>query len=424
MERRPRILAILPAFIPSTQICVVRPFLALHRAGKIRARITLESLTFRRDLEWADLAVFCRNTEPDYRHNLDSCMARRVPIIYDIDDNFFDIPEDAEVGAYHKDPGRLRMLRDYLQAASLVRVYSSPMFERVLPLNDRVTKIIPPVDPDLTEKRGMLLGGDRIKIVYATSRGRDDLAAIFLSALHRVLIEYADRVEVHFCGFRPDSLVDTIPGAHWHPLIGDYERYMRWFSGSGFDIGLAPLKDDLFHRSKTNNKFREYGVCGIAGIYSNVDVYSSCVVQGETGLLVTNDEESWYKALVTLIEDRELRKSIAWRGEDFIRRHYSQEAFEQVWWQQIHTILSEAGMKAVSPNRWCSPNLCGDSLNEGWNHPVKPKGRPLAGIKVVGRLFANIAISSGYGIRAVLRQLLFYVFNVAKVCRLRISTSR
>ncbi len=50
----PRILAVMPGFIPSTMITVVRPLLRLHEAGRVRARISLESLTARGDVGWAD----------------------------------------------------------------------------------------------------------------------------------------------------------------------------------------------------------------------------------------------------------------------------------------------------------------------------------------------------------------------------------
>ncbi len=424
MEHRPRVLAILPAFIPSTQICVVRPFLALHRAGRIRARITLESLTFRRDTDWADLAVFCRNTEPDYGHNLELLCDRNVPIIYDIDDNFFDIPEDAEVGAYHKDPERLAMLRRYLQAASLVRVYSQPMFEKVHPLNDRVTKVIPPIDPGLTERAQRSPGDDAVKIVYATSRGKDDLAPIFLPALRRVLREYPAKAKVHFWGFRPESRDGGFAGIHWHPVIGDYEKYVRQFSRVGFDIGLAPLKDDIFHRSKTNNKFREYGVCGIVGIYSDVDVYSNCISHGETGLLVPNDEESWYRALVTLIENRQLREKIASQAENFVRRHYSQEAFERIWREQIQAILDQGESHVGTKRQGYSPSHWKETASVDGHFRGHPQGRHLAGFKVLARFLENLAESRRHGIGAVLQQILFYLFNISKTCKLRISTSR
>jgi len=61
----PKILAILPALIPSSIILVVEPLMHLLKLRKIELRVRLENFYVRSaDMEWADLIVFCRNTEP------------------------------------------------------------------------------------------------------------------------------------------------------------------------------------------------------------------------------------------------------------------------------------------------------------------------------------------------------------------------
>ena len=176
-------------------------------------------------------------------------------------------------------------------------------------MNRKVEKVAGPVDLNLIRRPRKNRNRHRIKIVFATSRSFDDLCSIFLFALVRILDKYGDQVEAHFGSFMPDSL-KKYPGVYHHKFIPDYDKFLSRFSQAGYDKGLAPLKDDVFHRSKTNNIFREYGACYIAGIYSKVHVYSSCICDGETGLLVPNDEEAWYKAMVRMVEDDNLRSRI------------------------------------------------------------------------------------------------------------------
>ena len=101
-----RVLAVLPAFIPSTLISVVKPFVRMHHTGRISARITLEHFTRPADLDWAEVAVFCRNHEPSFAWIRDGLEARAVPCVYDLDDNLFEIPPETPGGQYRRDPVR------------------------------------------------------------------------------------------------------------------------------------------------------------------------------------------------------------------------------------------------------------------------------------------------------------------------------
>ncbi len=188
------------------------------------------------------------------------------------------------------------MLEEYLRSAALVRVYAPPLAQRVAALNPRVAQIFAPVDLSLVPPPRETRPPGPVKIVYATSRTQDALCDIFQPALAQVASRYGDRIEIHFWGCRrPASVAGR--NVHCHGLIYQYDRYLRCFSRGGYDIGLAPLPDDAFYRSKTNNKFREYGASGIAGIYSNNEVYSHCVEHEVSGLLVANTTEGWLRRL-------------------------------------------------------------------------------------------------------------------------------
>ena len=340
----PRVVAILPRFGPSAWITVIKPLVRLHEKGLIRARVTLESLASPGDVDRADLIVFSRNVRRDRAHALQAAVERGVPTLYDLDDNFFELPPDSDAGKVCAQPEHLAMLHDYLAAASLVRVYSRPLLAHAARFNDSVEMVNACVDLSLVGD----FGGVRavpIKLVYATSRFTDAMGQIFVPALKRLLEEVGPRVEAHFWGPKPP---DALRGVVHHAMIHDYDRFLRRFSAAGFQIGLAPLHDDLFHRSKTNTKFREYGACGIAGVYSNVDIYSDCVQHGETGLLVPNDSDAWYRALRQLVDDAALRVKIQRQARASVEEHYSQEAFEAVFLGQIERLVGGSAPRRTS----------------------------------------------------------------------------
>ena len=331
-------MAILPRLCPSTWINIVKPLVALHEAGRVRAWVTLESMASPRDVQEADLVVFCRNVRPDRAELLRTAVAAGVPVLYDLDDNFFELPPESASGRAFAQPEQLAMLTEYLTAASLVRVYSRPLLARAGLLNSHVEMVAGAVDLGQVRRPAKSPGGP-LKLIYATSRLDDSLGRIFLPALRRLMDEEGPRVEAHFWGPRPPA---ELPAVRHHAVVHDYDRFLRRFSAAGFEIGLAPLADDVFHRSKTNTKFREYGACGIAGVYSDVEVYSDCVRHGETGLLVANDAEAWYRALRQLVDDADLRRKIQQQARVEIEEHYSQEKFEAVFLRQIEQLVGSA----------------------------------------------------------------------------------
>ncbi len=331
-----RVVAILPRLSPSAWINIVKPLVALHEAGRIRAWVTLEGLAAARDIERADVLVFSRNVNLDRAGLLRAAVRRGVPVIYDLDDNFFEIPPETAVGRACAQPRHLAMIKEYLSSASLVRVYSRPLVARAAEFSSNVELVSGAVDLSQVRAPGTPPNGP-IKIIYATSRLDDPLAAIFLPALRRLLDESAGWVEAHFWGPRPPH---HLPGVRHHAVIHNYDRYLQRFSAAGFEVGLAPLADDIFHRSKTNTKFREYGACRIAGIYSDVDIYSDCVRHGETGLLVSNTTDDWYGAIRRLVDDFDLRRMIQRQARAVVEANHSQERFEETFLRQIQRLAN------------------------------------------------------------------------------------
>jgi glycosyltransferase involved in cell wall biosynthesis len=331
-------LAVLPGLIPSTIIDVVTPLRDLHKAGLIDAKISIERFVKKRDIDWCDIIILCRNIHPDTARWFLYALNIHRPYIYDIDDNFFAIPRGTPLADYHKEPSRQKMLKEYIKLADLVRVYSVPMLLRVQKINSNVEKVVAPIDLRLINSPNRF-ASDIIRIVYATSRSEDKLSNIFKPALKKVLEEFP-QVRVYFLGHYPEGF-DGYPNVFHQSLVFDYQSFLRSFSDAGYDIGLAPLLNDVFHRSKTNNKFREYGASQIAGIYSNVEVYSSCVEHEKTGLLVENESDAWFYAMKTLIEKPLLRSDIQKSAFDFVKINYSQENFNDIWYKQIERALSK-----------------------------------------------------------------------------------
>ena len=121
MRSKPHVVAILPQLMPSTTLTVVKPLLALYKAGHITADITLEGYVSSRHLDTADVVVFSRNNDPTYRPFLEAVVARRKPFIYDIDDNLFDLPAPYQPTQVQEAEARQELFIEYLRFASRFR---------------------------------------------------------------------------------------------------------------------------------------------------------------------------------------------------------------------------------------------------------------------------------------------------------------
>lgn len=83
------------------------------------------------------------------------------------------------------------------------------------------------------------------------------------------------------------------------PWQGSVPAYLR--SLAGVDIGLAPLRDTEFSRSKSPLKAMEWGALGIPVVASNCGPYADYVRHGETGFLCSTHKE-WREALDALTD--------------------------------------------------------------------------------------------------------------------------
>jgi glycosyltransferase involved in cell wall biosynthesis len=392
----PKILAIVPSMIASCQIGVIKPLLSLAAKGKIQFNYCLEGKASLNAINSADLVVFCRNTEPAYSHLLNQAVATHKPIIFDLDDNFWDVPfeSDPELARYHRLPLRIQQLEKYITHSSLIRVYSPVMKEIVSKLNPKVRLLKAGFDFGMLRKPAFKGSSDKLQIVYATSRIVDNQYLLFSESLKRVLDKYSNKVELTIWGCQSSELVGY-RGVKFMPLIPDYERFLREFSSFGFDIGLAPLEDTPFHRSKTNTKFRDYGASNIAGIYSNTPVYSSCVENNVTGILVDNEPDAWFAGISKLIDNADLRKSIQKNAYSRVKQDYSQDVVELEWLREIEELLSAStvySLTATSPLR-TSEILVRADFNglHGVRFPASSPGDR----EPVGKVFLEVRTATG-----------------------------
>jgi hypothetical protein len=296
--------------IPTTRILA-----ALLRTafGGVEVR-TAEHL-FGADVD-ARHVVVSRLCHPQYSWLPDHLVRHGVRYAYFLDDNFWELTEavDSHLAQFYMHPFVRRTLDDFIRHAAMCFVMSPRLGQYVearLP-GVRAPCIVGGFDVDMiatiaaSTPRVPKAEGE-IRIGYPTTR-RSNVTPLLVPIVREIARRHPC-VRFEFIGWAPDELA-TMPAAQLHPHIDDYPKFLAFKWSRQWDIGIAPLVGELFESYKTNVKFREYGGCRVAGVYSRVSPYVDCVVDGVTGLLADNTEAAWIDALERLIVDEPLRERI------------------------------------------------------------------------------------------------------------------
>lgn len=110
------------------------------------------------------------------------------------------------------------------------------------------------------------------------------------------------------------------------PATKLFRDYPKVLSQQKWDIGIAPLIDTAFTRSKSHIKWMEYAAYKIPCVASRVYPYfmpiegRDTIVDGETGYLCRPPE--WEQALERLVIDKSLRERIGQQAYDAIKRDW------------------------------------------------------------------------------------------------------
>lgn len=285
----------------------------------------------------ADIVIFFRTVHPASLAILNKAQQMGKRTVYAVDDHFLAMSPATEIGKYYHEPQRMQTYATFLRQADIVKV-ASPYFAAHLQTHFAPRRIVyfpGSVDFQMLDKlkKPAPKANQPVKIGY--EGGQKALAfAPAVQALKRIFAHYGDKVCGEFYGYIPPDLLAS-PQVQYHAKFIPYQSFLKRLYVSGIDIGLAPLDQSLLHACKTNNKFREYSACGIAGVYAEAPAYKDWARHRDTGMLAGVDPNDWYEAIAELVESPSLREQIARRAHIVARKHFSIDHCAKQWLQQI-----------------------------------------------------------------------------------------
>jgi glycosyltransferase involved in cell wall biosynthesis len=229
-------------------------------------------------------------------------------VVWDNDDDLGMMPKSVvnhrEWTGYAWDR-RLAEMRRLFRFTDLVTTPSEPLAERLRSLGAPRTEVIENfVDDPFTRMERPPHDGVTIGWVAGLEHVMDVERLPIRDVLQRLLDE------------RPDVAVASIGlglglrGDRYHHIDGVMLVELPGYLAN-FDIGIAPLSDLAFNRSRSNVKLKEYAAVGTPWLASPIGPYAGLGEQ-QGGRLVADDD--WHAALARLIDKPRERRKLAKRA--------------------------------------------------------------------------------------------------------------
>jgi glycosyltransferase involved in cell wall biosynthesis len=264
----------------------------------------------------SDVIVYQR---PDDPQTLAMALAMRdvadAPLIFEIDDNVFDVSENSPSYKYWYDGSPYRELAEmFMQNVDAITTTTQELADLYSKYNKNVY-VLPncqdPEDWEGVEKKGNV---DQIVIGWAGSNTHYDDLYLIRRAVKKILRNYPN-VIFRVIGTLPDFLAD-VPGVDLRTDIAKIRDWPSKLAELNFDIGLAPVTDRPFNQCKSNIKWQEYAMLGIPTLASRVGEYKK-IEHDETGFLAYTEDE-WYYYLKRLVDEADTRKRLGDNAKQYV----------------------------------------------------------------------------------------------------------
>jgi GT2 family glycosyltransferase/peptidoglycan hydrolase CwlO-like protein len=241
------------------------------------------------------------------------CETKKIDLHYDLDDDLIGIAESdhPERDFYSKlKPGLIKLIEianevtvSTLELRTKIQVYKSNATVRP----NKLYRDLWLRDPFENNSKSI------INIIYMGTLTHVNDVKIVIPALQKIYEKYKYKVKVSTIGVSPNlAQYEFINVIDIPPWAGEsYITFVDWIKSLGrFDIGVAPLVDNDFNRSKSDIKYLDYTAIGAVTIASSVEAYKHSIASMENGILVENKTDDWFVAVEKLIEDESLRAKL------------------------------------------------------------------------------------------------------------------
>lgn len=260
------------------------------------------------------------------------------PFIIEVDDNYIDVPPWNE--AYHSfrnGASFRRISLDSMRNADALMVTTPHLGELYTQFNNDVYVIENSLDFKGDRK---FVGWDTVsvrkhegtRIGWIGGRAHFEDLMMVAPVLKEILITHS---EVKLCLInsaikescknlnRPYPF-EGLKNVHYADRSVPINRYAAFMASFGYDIGIAPLVDCNFNRSKSNLRWLEYSALKIPTVATGISHFNQSIDHGETGFLIReNNLAEWKSTLEMLIKEPAIREYVGRNAYKRVKKDFN-----------------------------------------------------------------------------------------------------
>jgi len=338
------------------------PFLELKEKGHTLSYAILGKMDEEKMLEENDILVFARLYRIDPFKLLYRAKAKGKKVVYEIDDDIWTIPPVNPAQTFFS-PLAKEMVEGLLKEADLVTTTTDYLKGNLLKFNKNVW--VCPNAISFNQFKERARQKSKLKIGWSGSITHYDDLLIIIDVIKDLQDKYDFDFQIQglsSCplisqvyeygfykkqGWMPEYNTFFEKGLQFYEKLKSFKNFRhipfyvpelhpKVLSDLDWDIGLAPLADNKFNRSKSCIKFYEYCGVGTVTLASDVIPYNQ-----EVNYLAKNTYKDWYRKLEKLIVDEKFRNQILDEQKKYVFQNRNIIKVVEDSWEKAYKSLYE-----------------------------------------------------------------------------------
>lgn len=255
----------------------------------------------------------------------DNLKGKNVPVIYDCDDRFFDIPDFNYAKQFFNTEELKKNFIEIVNIVDIITVSTDEMADWIKSLNGKSKiKVVPNFVPkyvyrpyDFVKKQN-----EKPRVIWAGSANHYSESNMGdFSVIYDLIVNTINDFDWTLVGIRNipkwlNNVANKITTATWSPIVG-FPNKLKSLNG---DFGIAPLIPDIFNEAKSNIKLLDYWSADLVTITSRMKPYEK-----ENELFFTGDWKLDRDLILNIFNNKETMQSFIQKQHKTLNKYWLED---------------------------------------------------------------------------------------------------